>query len=131
MRSSISSQHHRPPNYLISGRQDGPLILKEWLLVLRGDGKSSRTIEGYADWVRQLAAFLERGRFPPLIEATAEHIREWLSDLRERGNKPATVNTRYRGVHAFYKWLVQEGEVRENPLARIQPPRVPETVQPY
>jgi site-specific recombinase XerD len=47
------------------------------------------------------------------------------------GNKPATVNTRYRGVYAFYKWLCHEGEVRENPLKRIEPPHVPETVQPY
>ena len=99
--------------------------------MLRGDGKSPRTIEGYADSVRQLASFLKTGGFPSLSEATAEHVREWLNELRNRGNKPATVNTRYRGVHAFYKWLVEEGELRENPLTRIQPPRVPETVQPY
>jgi len=131
VRSVISSQHHRPPNYLISGGHEDPLLLKEWILVLRGDGKSPRTIEGYADSVRQLAVFLRRGEFPSLTEATAEHLREWLNDLRNRGNRAATVNTRYRGVHAFYKWLGKEGEVRENPLARIEPPRVPETVQPY
>jgi site-specific recombinase XerD len=107
------------------------LILKEWLLVLRGDGKSPRTMEGYADSVRQLASFLQAGGFPILTQATAEHIREWLNALRQRGNKPATVDTRYRGVYAFYKWLRTEGEVRENPLERIEPPRVPETVQPY
>jgi site-specific recombinase XerD len=100
-------------------------------LVLRGDGKSPRTIEGYADSVRQLALFLEQGGFPSLTQATAEHIREWFNSLRRRGNKPATVNTRYRGVYAFYKWLRTEGEVRENPLQRIEPPNVPETVQPY
>lgn len=131
MRSDISSLQHRPPNYLISRGHEDPLLLKEWILVLRGDGKSPRTIEGYADSVRQLASFLKQGRFPSLAEATAEHIREWLNGLRDRGNKPATVNTRYRGVHAFYKWLVKEGEVRENPLTRIEPPQVPETVQPY
>jgi integrase len=58
-------------------------------------------------------------------------LREWLNDLRERGNKPATVNTRYRGVRAFYKWLVKEGEIQESPIERIEPPRVPEAVQPY
>ena len=133
MRSTISSQQHRPPNYLTlaSARSPDSLILKEWLLVLRGDGKSPRTIEGYADSVRQLASFLQEGGFPSLTQATAEHIREWFNSLRQRGNKPATVNTRYRGVHAFYKWLRKEGEVRENPLERIEPPRVPETVQPY
>jgi site-specific recombinase XerC len=62
---------------------------------------------------------------------TAEQMREWLNTLRQRGNRPATVNTRYRGVCAFYKWLRKEGKVRENPLERIEPPGVPETVQPY
>jgi len=131
VRPIISSQHHRPPNYLIGGREGDPLLLQEWLLVLRGDGKSPRTIGGYADSVRQLASFLQQGGFPSLTQATAEHLREWFTALRERGNKPATVNTRYRGVDAFYKWLLKEGEVRENPLTRIEAPQVPETVQPY
>jgi site-specific recombinase XerD len=133
VRSTISSQHHRPPNYLIPVSAQSPdlLILREWLLVLRGDGKSPRTIEGYADSVRLLASFLQEGGFPSLTAATAEHVREWFNALRRRGNKPATVNTRYRGVSAFYKWLRAEGEVRENPLERIEPPHVPETVQPY
>ncbi len=56
VRSDISSLQHRPPNYLISRGHEDPLLLKEWILVLRGDGKSPRTIEGYADSVRQLAA---------------------------------------------------------------------------
>jgi integrase/recombinase XerC len=67
--------------------------------------------------------------FPSLTVVTAEHLREWLSDLRGRGNKPATVNTRYRSANAFFNWLISEGEIREDPLARISPPKVPETVQ--
>lgn len=131
MRSHISSQHPRPPNYLSGGRPDDPLLLREWLLVLRGDGKSPRTIEGYSDSVRQLASFLQRGGHPSVTETTAEHLREWLNELRARGNKPATVNTRYRAANAFYNWLLREGEVGANPLAFIEPPRVPEAIQPY
>jgi site-specific recombinase XerD len=107
------------------------VLLNEWALVLRGDGKSPRTIGGYTDSVRQLSQFLREGNFPGLASASAEHLREWLTSLRERGNKPATVHTRYRGVHAFYQWLRREGEVTENPLDRIEPPRLPESVQPY
>jgi integrase/recombinase XerD len=58
-------------------------------------------------------------------------LREWLGELRSKGNKPSTVNTRYRAANAFFKWLVSEGEARENPLGRIDPPKVPETIQPY
>ncbi len=131
MRSSVSSQHTGPPNYLFSARHNDQLLLNEWRLVLRGDGKSPKTVDGYLDSVRRLAAFLAEGNFPDLGNASAEHIREWLNALRDRGNKPATVNTRYRGAHAFYAWLKREGEIRDSPLEPIKPPRVPETVQPY
>jgi hypothetical protein len=30
-----------------------------------------------------------------MASASAERLREWLNALRERGNKPPTVNTRY------------------------------------
>jgi integrase len=131
VRPVVSSLHQRPPNFLTETRAEDDLLVREWLLVLRGDGRSPRTLEGYAASVRQLSAFLARGGFPTMSAATAEHLREWLNALRERGNKPATVNTRYRAASAFYQWLVKEGEVRENPVGRIEPPRVPETVQAY
>jgi site-specific recombinase XerD len=109
VRQNISSQHPRPPNYLLGGHHDDPPLLKEWILVLRGDGKSARTIEGYTDSMRQLSSWLATRGFPVLTQVTAEHIREWLTALRERGNKPATVNTRYRAANAFFGWLKKAG----------------------
>ena len=64
MRPSVSSLHNRPPNYLISRGQIRPedeLILREWLLVLRGDGRSPKTLEGYKDSLWLLAGFLAEG----------------------------------------------------------------------
>ncbi|HEY7801721.1 MAG TPA: phage integrase N-terminal SAM-like domain-containing protein, partial [Dehalococcoidia bacterium] len=107
MRPSVSSQHQRPPNFVLSGVPDDETLLREWRLVLRGDGKSPQTIAGYTASVNQLRVFLAAGGFPPLAIVTAEHLREWLNALRDRGNKPATVNTRYRAAHAFYNWLVK------------------------
>ena len=131
MRSSIGSQHSRPPNYIPIAREPDQLLLREWTLVLKGDGKSPNTLEKYRESVGALMEFLGRGNYPLITNVTAEHLGEWLTDLRERGNKPATVNTRYRSVNTFFNWLVGEGEIRENPLSRIEPPRVPETVQPH
>jgi site-specific recombinase XerD len=123
--------HSRPPNFLPLVREEDQLLLREWLLVLKGDGRSPNTLEKYQWCVGQLAVFLARGGFPLLSNVTAEHLREWLSELRARGNKPATVNTRYRAASSFFNWLVSEGEIRENPLVRIEPPRIPESVQPF
>ncbi len=63
MRSSISSQHSGPPYFLFSGPETD-LLISEWLLVLKGDGRSPKTIEKYRESVGQLGAFLARGNSP-------------------------------------------------------------------
>ena len=87
MRSSVSSQHSRPPNYL-SARQEDELLVREWLLVLRGDGKSPRTIENYRDGVMMLAGFLAAGGFLLLTNVTAEHLGEWLASCAAAAISP-------------------------------------------
>jgi len=64
VRSSLSSQHSRPPHYLSSARQEDELLLREWLLVLKGDGESPRTIENYRGSVGMLVGFLAAGGSP-------------------------------------------------------------------
>jgi site-specific recombinase XerD len=44
--------------------------------------------------------------------------------------KPNTANNRYRGLQQFFKWCEEEGEVKESPMARMKPPRVPEETPP-
>ncbi len=40
--------------------------------------------------------------------------------------KPATANNRFRGCQRFFNWLVEEGELKTSPMARMKPPRIPE-----
>ncbi len=84
MRPLVSSQHSRPPYFLFSGRQEDALLLREWLLVLKGDGRSPRTIGNYRESVGMLASFLAAGGFPLLTNVTAEHVREWLNQTVHR-----------------------------------------------
>jgi site-specific recombinase XerD len=100
VRSSLSSQHPRPPNYIPLVREPDQLLLREWMLVLKGDGKSPNTLAKYRESVGALTEFLGRGNYPLIANVTAEHLREWLTELRERGNKPSTVNRRYRAANA-------------------------------
>jgi hypothetical protein len=74
VRSSISSLHPRPPYYLFSGRQEDDLLLREWLLDLKGDGKSPRTIGHYRESLGLLAGFLAAGNFPLLTNVTGRAL---------------------------------------------------------
>ena len=69
----------RDPNFLPLVRDADQLLLREWRLVLKGDGKSPKTIEKYGESTSQLATFLAKGNFPVLTVVTAEHLREWLA----------------------------------------------------
>ena len=59
------------------------------------------------------------------------HIRNWLTSLHKKGNTPATVSVRYRSVNRFLNWCVMEGERPDYPMDRIDPPKTPDTIQPY
>jgi len=54
-----------------------------------------------------------------------EHVESFIADLLARW-KPNTANNRYRGLQQFFKWCEEEGEVKDSPMARMKPPRVPE-----
>jgi site-specific recombinase XerD len=58
-----------------------------------------------------------------------EHLEAFIADLLERW-KPATAANRYRGLQQYFRWLVDEGEIRESPMARMRPPKVPESLPP-
>jgi site-specific recombinase XerD len=91
---------------------------------------SPATLATYSAAVRQLTAFLADMGMPTSPAAiTREHVEAFITDLLERW-KPTTAHNRYRACHAFFKWLVEEGEISESPMARMKPPRLPETPPP-
>jgi integrase len=58
-------------------------------------------------------------------------VRHWLMSLHQKGNKPGAVHVRYRSVNRFFKWCVKEGERQDNPVDYIDPPRLPQVIQPF
>lgn len=93
---------------------------------LRAENKSPSTVETYGKAVLQLDDFLARVGMPRDVSAiTREHVEEFLVDLQQRGARPATVAQRFRSLQQFFKWLAEDGEIRETPMARMKPPAVP------
>lgn len=93
---------------------------------LRAENLSPRTRQTYMESARQLARFLgERGMPRDVASITREHVEAFITHLLDRW-KPATANNRYRGLQSFFRWLVEEGEIGESPMARMKPPRVPD-----
>jgi site-specific recombinase XerD len=98
---------------------------------LRAENKAPATITTYAKAIVQLDAYLAGAGMPTLVSSLRrEHVEAFLIDLQERGRRPATVSQRFRSLQQFFKWLRDEGEVRESPMVNMRPPHVPEEPPP-
>jgi site-specific recombinase XerD len=81
----------------------------------RAQNKSPRTIETYLQAVDQFTTHLRAHRRAHggrgLADARREDVEAFIVALLSR-RKPATPSNRYRGLHAFYRWLEDEEESR-------------------
>jgi integrase/recombinase XerC len=93
---------------------------------LEAENKSLRTVEAFTDAVRQLARYCQAHGKPVLArQLRREHIQDFITDQLARW-KPATAHNRYRGLHAFFKWAVAEGDLQASPMDGMRPPQLPE-----
>lgn len=101
-------------------------LVVSWHRQLRAQRMSPRTLLTYGGAARQLGTFLADRHLPTAAAAIRrEDIDAFIEDqLATR--KPATAHNRYRGLQSFFRWLVDEGELAESPMARMKPPRLPE-----
>jgi len=105
-------------------------LLESWRRHLRAQRISPATISTYSTAVGQLTRFLEWQGMPTTPAGIRrEHVEAFITDILEHW-KPATAHNRYRGCHAFFRWLLEEGEIRDNPMERMKPPRLPEEPPP-
>lgn len=101
-----------------------------WERSLRAANRSPKTVKTYGDAARQLGAFLaERGMPADVTGLRREHVESFIEHLLAT-RAPATANNRYRALQQFFGYLVAEGDIAANPMARMRPPTVPESPVP-
>jgi len=97
---------------------------------LRAGNRSPATITSYLAAARHLDAYLaEYGMPRDVANLRREHIEAFIEDQLGR-LRPASAANRYRSLQQLFRWLVDEGELKESPMAKMKPPTVPETPPP-
>ncbi len=93
---------------------------------LRRANKSPRTIDCYGDDLAKFIPWIERvairhpGLAPDKTLALAAH--DYLNDLQDRGNAPASLKRRLACLRSFGKFLTDEGTLPFNPFSKITGP---------
>ena len=94
---------------------------------------SPNTVCTYLTGIKGFGQFLLARRMPMTVaDITGEHVREYLRSLIDAGQSDNTRANRYKGLAAFFKWLVDEDEIRarDNPLAKIKRPVIQQSPPP-
>lgn len=105
-------------------------LSQSWRRHLTAQRMSPATLSTYTTAARQLNDFLaENGMPTDPASIHREHVEAFIADLLVRW-KPTTAHNRYRALRSFFGWLVEEGEIRQNPMERMKPPRLPEAPPP-
>lgn len=101
-------------------------LVKSWGRSLRSTHRSPATLKVYLGAASELGTFLVRQGMPTEVDVISrEHVEEFVTDQLTR-HSPQTAATRYSALKRFFGWLLEEGEIRESPMARMKAPAVPE-----
>lgn len=105
-------------------------LIPWWDRSLRAANKSAKTIRSYTDTAKLFEAFLaDSFGISSVASINREHVEAFIADTLARW-KPTTAAVRYRSLQQLFKWLVDEGELTDSPMAKMRPPSVPEVPVP-
>jgi integrase/recombinase XerC len=97
---------------------------------LQAERNASReTVRNYRSDLRQLASFLHAAgqRSGPVraADVTTEQIRAYLHWLDRKGEKASSLARKLACLRSFYRFLVREGSVQNNPAEGLRSPKLP------
>jgi site-specific recombinase XerD len=108
-------------------------LLEPWplfALSLEALHRSPRTVQSYKEGVGQFIDWLqERGRPTAIGELTRGDVDGFVASILAE-HKPATAAARYRALHRYFGFLVEEEELAVSPMAKCHPPSVEQAPPP-
>jgi integrase/recombinase XerC len=101
------------------------MFIKRFIKYIQFEKKFSvHTVTAYEKDISQFLEFLERVELD--IQAIGHtHVRSWMIDLLEKGVEAKTINRKISCLRSFYKFLLREQLVLQNPLMQVKVPKIP------
>lgn len=90
------------------------------------DGLGDKTRQAYCSDLQRLSVWLEaQSGKRLLVGAKRTDLLAWMASGLAEGIKTSTAARRLSGIRRFYRFLLREGQIAEDPTLRIDSPRLP------
>ena len=89
-------------------------------------GLSKNTLDAYRNDLNQLARWLEKQKKCSLQQATYSDLQAFLKYKSEQGASARSVGRGLSAWRRFYRYLVREGDIKEDPSALLERPKTPQ-----
>ena len=86
---------------------------------------SQHTITSYQCDLKQFCEFLSVEGIDSCNNITSKIIRSWMVKMLDQGISARSVNRKIATLKTFYKFLMREGIVVDNPLDKVITPKIP------
>jgi integrase len=104
--------------------------LDSWEMSLAARNKRPATIDSYGIAVRQFDQFLAKHGMPRNVANIKRgHVEAYQSYLLKNFSQ-ATAGIRHRSLKVFWKWLVEQGEIKISPMQNMERPTQDEKAKP-
>lgn len=85
---------------------------------------SSHTLVAYQNDIEQFSVYLNTMyQITSIEEVNHTLIRSWIVEMMDQGISPRSVNRKITSLKTFYKFLLRQKWVHENPMLKIQSPK--------
>jgi integrase/recombinase XerC len=85
---------------------------------------SPHTVIAYQQDLQQFYAFIKLSELD-FENVMHTHVRSWMVELLDQGTASKTINRKVSSLRSFYKFLLREQLVTNEPLTRILAPKIP------
>ncbi len=84
---------------------------------------SPHTLKAYDTDITQYQNFLSKSTLS-ISDATHKDIRLWIIDLMDNQTSARSVNRKISSIRSFYKYLLSQNHITENPVLKVVSPKV-------
>ena len=120
-------------------------LINNYILCCHTEGKSQKTIDWYFANLKRFNRYLnDNGLSMPVTDMGMSETRKFIFYLQNeakrwetsayvhdtKGLSPMSIHGYVRSIKAFWSWLLAEGYISRNPMARLKPPKIPKEIIP-